>query len=52
MYLIATEKKYTDNFDYITLMDPHDEIKKQLRITTVPKLLILMQNIGDPNPKK
>lgn len=52
VYLIATEKKYTDKFDYITLRNPHDEIKKQLKINTIPKLLILIQNIGDPNPKK
>lgn len=34
------------------LKDPHDQIKKQLRLTKLPKLLLLSQNLEDKDPKK
>ena len=51
-YLLSSEKKYTDYFDFIVLKNPHEQIKKQLNVKNLPKLILLWQNINDFNPNK
>lgn len=49
IYMMSTEKKYTDTYDIIVMSNPAPELKKQLSISKLPSAIILLQSNDNPD---
>ena len=48
LYLMSTEKRYNEAFEFIVMSNPNNEVKKQLSIQKLPATIILIQTEQNP----
>jgi hypothetical protein len=48
LYLMSTEKRYNEVFEFIVMSNPNHEVKKQLSIQKLPAAILLIQTEQNP----
>ena len=48
VYLMSSEKKFQNSFDVIVMSNPGPETKKQLSISKLPAIILLLQVEDNP----